>query len=92
MSYTGEQKKRAQMGLGWLAERILDAIPTDGWVSAADVADQVGASPHRVALVINSRLLYKYVERRPRSPKRLGLWLYRRLFFMGAQGRKVTET
>ena len=54
--------------LGRIAEAVLEAIPTDRWVTAAEVAARVGVSGHKVAMVIRYRLLY--ARARARDPGR----------------------
>lgn len=77
--------RRPRLGPETLAERILDAIPYDGWVSAAEIAAQVGASSRTVAMLIRQRLLHMYVERRPGFLERPGCYLYRRLARVGGE-------
>lgn len=62
-----------------MIERILEAIPYDGWVSAAEIAAVVSLTPHEVSGVIRNSLLGAYVERRHVSPRRPRHYLYRRL-------------
>ena len=65
-------------GRGGLAERILDAIPYDKWVTSAEVATETGISSHRVGALIGQRLLAVYVERRQELHKSKH-YLYRRI-------------
>lgn len=73
-----------------LAERILDTIPTDRWVTASEIAAQVGVSSYAVAGAIRSHLLPGYVERRRESYPGPGRYLYRCLARMG-EGENPSE-
>jgi hypothetical protein len=57
-------------------EKILEAIPYDGWVSAAEIVAETRISDRRIAALIRENLLGADVERRP-SERRF--YLYRRL-------------
>ena len=63
----------------WLVKRILDAIPYDGWVSAAEIATRVGSSSRTVAHIIRHHLLHVYVERKPMSHGTGKHYIYRAL-------------
>ena len=71
--------------LGRIAEAVLEAIPTDRWVTSAEVAARVGVSGHKVAMVIRYRLLYEHVERSPQRKPEWGSWLYRRIAYVGGR-------
>ena len=60
-------------------EKVLEAIPYDQWVSAAEIATVVGISPHVVGALIGPCLLGVYVERRRVSPRIGWKYSYRRL-------------
>lgn len=47
---------------GTLAERILEAIPYEEWVTASEVAAETGISSHVVDTLISQRLLNVHVE------------------------------
>lgn len=58
-------------------ERILEAIPTDDWVTASDVEAKTGISAHSVGAFISQRL-NTYVERRFTRFQTGGCYEYRR--------------
>lgn len=60
-------------------QRILEAIPYNKWVSAAEISTVVGVSPHVVGALIGSHLLSMYVERRRMEPRIGWTYCYRRL-------------
>ena len=62
--------------------KILEAIPYDRWMSAAEIAAVVGISPHVVGALIGPRLLGVYVERRRMSQG--WTYSYRRLHHLDA--------
>ena len=62
---------------------ILEAIPCDGWVSAAEIAAETGIGSYRVAGVIRRNLLNVYIERKSMGPKGRKYQLYRRLHRVG---------
>jgi hypothetical protein len=64
-------------------EKILEAIPYDGWVSAAEIAAETGIDSYRVAGVIRRNLLNVYIERKSMGPKGRKYHLYRRLHRVG---------
>jgi hypothetical protein len=72
------------------AERILEAIPRDRWVSAAEIAAVVGISSHLVGALIGFRLLGADVERRPKWRSGSSFYLYRRLRRVDASRRTTT--
>ena len=45
---TEESKRRARLVVETLTRRILEAIPYDDWVSAADIAPKVGVNSQKV--------------------------------------------
>jgi DNA-binding MarR family transcriptional regulator len=74
----------------WMSERvmkILEAIPYDGWVSAAEIAAETGISERRVSALIVSDLLGAYVERKPIRLDKRERYLYRRLHRVDASRR-----
>jgi len=68
-------------------EKILEAIPDDRWVSAAQIAAETGILVRRISALIGSRLLIAYVERRLTGPSRCSIYLYRRLRRVDASRR-----
>ena len=80
-------KESSNPGRRSLAERILDAIPYDKWVTSAEVAAETGISSRRVGALIGQHLLTVDVERRPSKRWKGGHYLYRRLHRWGASGR-----
>ena len=60
------------------AEKILEAIPRDRWVSALEIAAVVNLTPNKVGGVIRSSLIIAHVERKPVSHMQRH-YLYRRL-------------
>ena len=66
---------------------ILEAIPCNGWVSAAEIAAETGISSRGVGRLIGLRLLNVYVERRPTRPSGCLFYLYRRLPYVDASRR-----
>ena len=67
--------------------KILEAIPYDRWVSAAEIAAETGISERRVSALIISDLLIAYVERKPIRPDKRERYLYRRLHRVDASRR-----
>ena len=49
---------------GTITREILELIPSDGWISAADIAAQLNITPYKVSSLIGYRLLHKYVKRK----------------------------
>jgi len=72
------------------AEKILEAIPRDRWVSAAEIAAKTGISSRRVAGIIRINLLGADVERRSKRPSGSLFYLYRRLPYVDASRRTPT--
>jgi len=72
------------------AEKILEAIPRDRWVSAAEIASKTGISSRRVAGIIRMNLLGADVERRSKRPSGSLFYLYRRLPYVNASRRTPT--
>jgi len=68
-------------------EKILEAIPYDGWVSAAEIAAETEISERRVSALIISDLLIAYVERKLTRPDKRERYLYRRLHRVDASRR-----
>ena len=64
--------------------RVLDAIPYDSWVSAAEVAAETGISSSRVGALISKELFPVSVERKKRKLSERGSYLYRRIRFVGS--------
>jgi len=73
---TEESKRRARLVVETLTRGILEAIPYDDWVSAADIAPKVGVSSQKVGRLIRYHLFNKHVERRWDSLKPMR-YLYR---------------
>jgi hypothetical protein len=65
-------------------EKILEAIPYDGWVSAAEIAAETGIDSYRVANLIKRSLLGVDVECKLKRPSERKYHLYRRLRYMDA--------
>lgn len=76
------ERRRWPEALIW---RILEAIPYDGWVSAAEIAAMVGVSSEKVGHIIAQRLLHEYVERGALHPSRPVPFVYRRLKRVGRE-------
>ena len=76
--------RRGPWNRGEAAGVILEAIPRDRWVSAAEIAAETGISSRRVAGIIKEKLLDADVERRPTRPSGCLFYLYRRLPYVDA--------
>jgi hypothetical protein len=63
-------------------EKVLDAVPYDRWVSAAEISAETGISSREVSALISRDLLNVYVEWRPTWPSG-GRHLYRHLHRVG---------
>lgn len=74
---------------GEVAEVILEVIPYDEWVSAAEIASETGINSYKVAGTIRSGLLGADVERRPTRPSGCCVYLYRRLRHVDATRRTL---
>jgi len=61
---------------GALADAILEQIPRDRWVSAAEIAIRLGTDPRKVGAIIHTRLL-KDIERKRRSDWYSNVYVYR---------------
>jgi len=61
------------------AEKILEAIPRDRWVSAAEIAAETGIGSIQVSALIKRSLLNVFVERELIRPSRIRRHFYRRL-------------
>jgi hypothetical protein len=72
-----------------VVEVILEVIPYDVWVSAAEIAAETGISSYKVAGTIRSVLLGADVERRPMRPSGCCFYLYRRLTHVGTSRRTL---
>jgi hypothetical protein len=70
-------------------EKVLEAIPYDRWVSAAEIAAETGIDGRRVGALIRRDLLIAYVEWRPTRPGGSGRHLYRRLRRVDASGKTL---
>jgi hypothetical protein len=70
-----------------VVEKVLEAIPRDRWVSAAEIAAVAGVSPHEVGALISIHLLGADVERRPTRSPWSSSYLYRRLRYVDASRR-----
>ena len=75
--------RRQPWSHGEAVEKILEAIPCDRWVSAAEIAAETGISSSRVGALIRRHLLNADVERRPTGPSGCSFYLYRRLHRVG---------
>jgi hypothetical protein len=64
-------------------KKVLDAVPYDRWVSAAEIAAETGISSRKVSALISRDLLNVYVEWRPTWPSGCSFYLYRRLHRVG---------
>lgn len=64
-------------------KKILETIPYDRWVSAAEIAAETGISSRKVSALISRDLLNVYVEWRPTLPSG-GRHLYRHLRYVDA--------
>ena len=73
------EEKGTRRGSKRLTNRISEAIPYAGWVSAAEIAAKVGVSSERVGQIIAQRLLHEYVERGSLHPTRPRPYVYRHL-------------
>jgi hypothetical protein len=60
-------------------EKILEAIPYDRWVSAAEIAAETRISDRRIAALIRENLLGADVEQRPTGRLGRSFYLYKRL-------------
>jgi len=49
---------------GTITREILELIPSDGWISAAEIAEKLNITPYKVSSLIGYRLLHKYVKRK----------------------------
>jgi len=78
-------EKEASRGREPLAERILEAIPIDRWVTTAEIAAQVGVSAHEVAGLIRYRIPHASVERRRERSRTSSHYIYRRLARVGEE-------
>ncbi len=58
----GVPLRRPRLGSVSLAEGILDAIPYYRWVTASDIAAQVGVSAHKVAGLIRYHIPHACIE------------------------------
>jgi hypothetical protein len=65
-------------------EKVLETIPYNRWVSAAEIAAETGIDSRKVGVLIGLRLLNVYVKRRPTRPSGGGRHLYRRLRYVDA--------
>jgi len=64
-------------GKAW---RVLEAIPRDAWLTAGEIGAKIGMHAMSVAMIIWSRLLWAFVDRRPAQRERKHVrWEYRRL-------------
>jgi hypothetical protein len=79
--------RRGPWSRGEAAGVILEAIPCDRWVSAAEIAAETGINSRRVAGIIREKLLDADVERRPTRPSGCLFYLYRRLPHVDASRR-----
>jgi len=79
--------RREPWSHGEAVEKILEAIPCDRWVSAAEIAAETGIDSRKVGALIGLRLLNVYVEWRPTRPSGGGRHLYRRLRYMDTSRR-----
>ena len=79
--------RRGPWSRGEAVEMILEAIPRDRWVSAAEIAAVAGVSPHEVGALISIHLLGADVERRPTRSPWSSSYLYRRLRYVDASRR-----
>ncbi len=70
-----------------VVKKVLEAIPLDRWVSAAEIAAVAGVSPHEVGALISIHLLGADVERRPTRSPWSSSYLYRRLRRVDASRR-----
>jgi len=69
-------------------KRILEAIPHDKWVSAADISIETGIESHRIGALITKNLTNVYVELKPMKLSWRGAHLYRRLKYEGEGKRR----
>ncbi len=83
----GTYPRRGPYSRGEAVGRILEAVPCDRWVSAAEIAAVVGVSSHLVGALIGSSLLDTDVERRPTRSSGCSPYLYRRLRHVDALRR-----
>ena len=60
-------------------KKILDVIPYDRWVSAAEIAAETGISSSSVGALIGRDLLIVYVECRSMRSSERGAHFYRRI-------------
>jgi len=86
----GTYPRRGPYSRGEAVGRILEAVPCDRWVSAAEIAAVVGISSHLVSALISFSLLDTNVERMPTRPSGCCVYLYRRLHYVGATRRTPT--
>ena len=70
-----------------VVEKVLEAIPRDRWVSAAEIAAETGISSRRVAGIIRINLLGADVEWRATRPSSCSFHLYRRFRYVDASRR-----
>ena len=74
----GEEEEGFLVPKPGLAERILEQIPCDRWVSAREIAEALGITSHAVGATISQQLFGIHVERRPRRPWGTRPYEYRR--------------
>jgi len=60
--------RRPHLGRREKVEKVLEAVPYNRWVSAAEIAAETGIDSHKVGALIGLRLLNVYVKRRPTRP------------------------
>ena len=76
--------RRGPVWRGEAVGKILEAIPYDRWVSAAEIAAETGIDSYRVANLIKRSLLGVDVECKLKRPSERKYHLYRRLRYMDA--------
>jgi hypothetical protein len=62
---------------GWLANKILEAIPFDDWVSSSGISRMIGIRSQNVGIIISNSLLTVHVERKKEGKSKI--FVYRRL-------------
>jgi hypothetical protein len=67
------------------AEKVLEVIPRDRWVRAAEIAAETGIGSIQVGALIRRNLLNKHVERKLTGSSWSRRYLYRRLPHRGAE-------
>lgn len=68
-------------------DRILEAIPDDGWVRASDIEEKTGIRKRSVSGIISEHLLHDFIERRPVRVTGANCYEYRYLRKMRARKR-----